>query len=147
MGKFIMNKIQSLIAKHEGLRLKPYRDTVGKLSIGFGRNLDDNGISKHEAELMLVRDIESAYTDLFQFDWFANLDEVREAVIVSLVFNMGLPTFKEFENTIMFMEKGLYVAASEEMLKGSGLGGKSKWYHQVGNRAVELSEMLKTGEW
>ena len=142
-----MNKIESLIAKHEGLSLKPYRDTVGKLSIGYGRNLDDNGISKHEAELMLVRDIESAYTDLFQFEWFAGLDEVREAVIVNMVFNLGINRFKGFENTILFLEKGLYVAASEEMLKGSGPGGKSKWYHQVGNRAAELSEMLKTGEW
>ena len=135
-----MNNLQFLIAKHEGLRLKPYRDTVGKLSIGYGRNLDDNGISKHEADLMLERDIESAKADLFQFDWFADLDGARRAALVDMVYNLGINRFKGFKNTIMFLEKGLYQAASEEMLD-------SKWAKQVGNRAIELSEMMRSGEW
>ena len=29
---------------HDGLRLKPYRDSVGKLTVGVGRNLDDVGL-------------------------------------------------------------------------------------------------------
>ena len=42
-----MANIQNLIdllMKHEGVRNKPYEDTVGVLTIGVGRNLDDVGL-------------------------------------------------------------------------------------------------------
>jgi hypothetical protein len=29
------------LIRHEGFRSKPYRDTVGKLTIGYGTNLQD----------------------------------------------------------------------------------------------------------
>lgn len=41
-----------MLIRHDGLRLKPYRDTRNKLTIGVGRNLDDVGITREEA-LML----------------------------------------------------------------------------------------------
>ena len=135
-----MNQTESLIAKHEGLRLKPYTDTVGKLTIGYGRNLDDNGITKYEAELMLTHDVANVYEDIKRFEWFTELDEVRQAVVVNMVFNLGINRFMKFKNTIMFIEKGLYTAAAEEMLD-------SKWARQVGNRAQELSLMMRSGEW
>lgn len=37
----------------EGLRLKPYRCTSGKLTIGVGRNLDDNWLSAAEIKRLL----------------------------------------------------------------------------------------------
>ena len=132
--------INELIAKHEGLRLKPYTDTVGKLTIGYGRNLDDNGISKYEAELMLVSDIEDVYRDLSCFKWISDLNPAREAVIVDMVFNLGISRFKKFKKTIAHIAVGDYYLASIEMLD-------SKWAKQVGHRAIELSHMMKTGEW
>lgn len=142
-----MNKLTALIAKHEGLELKPYKDSVGKLSIGYGRNLEDVGITRNEAAAMLRTDVANAYMDANRFDWFDGLNDPRQSAIVNMVFNLGLPRFKGFKNTIMLLEKGRYRAAAEEILKGSGPGGKSKWYCQVGKRAEEISEMLMTGEW
>ena len=132
--------VQALIKKHEGLRLKPYLDTENKLTIGYGRNLDDNGISKYEAELMLVRDIEDVYHDLACFKWIGDLNPPREAVIVDMIFNLGIPKFKGFKKTIAHLAVGDYYLASIEMLD-------SKWAKQVGYRAIELSHMMKTGEW
>ena len=132
--------IQALIKKHEGLRLKPYTDTVGKLTIGYGRNLSDNGISRYEAELMLVSDIEDVYRDLSCFKWVGDLNSAREAVIVDMVFNLGLTRFKKFKKTIAHISAGDYYLASIEMLN-------SKWAKQVGRRAITLSHMMKTGEW
>ncbi len=43
------NRLRQMLIRHEGLRRKPYRDTVGKLTIGAGRNLDDVGITREEA--------------------------------------------------------------------------------------------------
>ena len=41
----------------EGTQLEPYLDTVGKLTIGIGRNLSDCGIRLDEAELMFQNDL------------------------------------------------------------------------------------------
>ncbi len=39
MTEALMNRIKAQLVRHEGLRLKPYRCTAGKLTIGIGRNL------------------------------------------------------------------------------------------------------------
>ena len=142
-----MEKTTAIIAKHEGLRLKPYRCSAGKLSIGFGRNLDDVGISQHEAEAMLTADVTIAYTEAQSFEWFAGLNGPRRAAIVNMIYNLGIPRFKKFTNTLMYMEQGDYIGAANEILEGTGAGGRSRWYVQVGKRAEEVSEMLKTGKW
>lgn len=49
--------LKDMLIRHEGLKLKPYRDTVGKLTIGAGRNLNDLGISEREAMFLLDNDI------------------------------------------------------------------------------------------
>ena len=136
-----MDKLSEMIAKHEGLRLKPYHCTAGKLTIGYGRNLDDVGITKAEAETMLTNDIERVYRDLsVHYDWFKELHEVREAVVVNMCFNLGLNRFNGFKQTIKYIDEGAYEKAAAEMLN-------SKWANQVGKRAVELAHMMATGEW
>ena len=57
MTEALMNRIKAQLVKHEGFRLKPYRCTAGKLTIGIGRNLDDRGISQKEDYAILERDI------------------------------------------------------------------------------------------
>lgn len=135
-----MEKTTKLIAKHEGLKLKPYKDSVGIWTIGYGRNLEEVGISEPEAESMLKHDVEKAYQQARSFKWFKDLNGPRRAVVVNMIFNLGLAGFSKFEKTILFLERGLYHAASEEMLN-------SKWAKQVGNRALELSELMYSGEW
>jgi GH24 family phage-related lysozyme (muramidase) len=49
---------RSMIKQHEGLRLSPYRCTADKLTIGYGRNLESNGISAATANQMLDEDLE-----------------------------------------------------------------------------------------
>ena len=53
----LMDRIKEQLVARVGLRLKPYRCTAGKLTIGIGRNLDDCGISQSEAYVMLINDI------------------------------------------------------------------------------------------
>lgn len=135
-----MNKLESLIAKHEGLRLLPYKDSMGKLTIGYGHNLEDNPISVEIADMLLNSDVKDAVLFCQIFEWFENLDEARQAVIVSMVFNLGLRGFMDFKKTIKLLEKGEYLKAGTEMLD-------SKWSRQVGSRSFELSRMMTTGKW
>lgn len=136
-----MENLKAMLLRHEGFRRIPYRDTKGKLTIGIGRNLQDVGISQDEAFTLLSNDIMRAAQAARQaFHWFGNLDPVRQDVVVSMIFNMGLSKFREFENTIAAIEKGDYSLASVEMLD-------SEWHIEVKNRAKELSEMMKTGHY
>lgn len=133
-----MKHLIAMLQRHEGLRLKPYKCTAGKVSIGYGRNLDDMGISEVEAMVLLRHDIERCYDELNVFSWFADLDQVRQEALVDMLFNLGLPTFLEFKKTLKFVAEGKYSQAAEEMLR-------SKWADQVGDRAKELAYMMDTG--
>ena len=127
------------VMQHEGLRLKPYHDTVGKITIGYGRNLADVGISKHEAALLLDADLEQAEADCrASFDWFAALDGVRQGVIVEMSFNMGITKLREFVRTVRAVKEGRYLAAADHMLE-------SRWAQQVGARAQTLAQRMRTG--
>lgn len=123
----------------EGLKLKPYRCTAGKLSIGVGRNLDDRGITEPEALGLLENDI-----DFFSgqcrkaIPFFASLDDVRQEVLVNMAFNMGLATLLTFKNTLALIASGKYEEAADAMLH-------SKWATQVGDRAKRLADMMREG--
>lgn len=129
------------LIRDEGLKLKPYKDTVGKLTIGVGRNLDDVGISEAEARDLLGNDIGRVCDSLGDvLPWLANLDEVRRAVLYNMAFNMGVGGLLKFRTTLGLVQSGNYRAASEAMLD-------SIWAKQVGDRATRLSMQLATGEW
>lgn len=137
--------LRSMLKLHEGYRAKPYKDTVGKLTIGFGRNLTDNGIRPTEAEFLLDNDIKEATMRLrITFPWTESLDLVRQAVLIDMTFNMGIGGLSGFKTTLRLIEVGDYANAAAQMLR-------SKWAEQVGmkvgQRAWRLSTMMRTGEW
>ena len=135
-------KLRAQLTRHEGLRLKAYRDTVGKLTIGIGRNLDDVGIAVDEADYLLTNDIDRAVRGLVARypAWFPKLDPVRQAVLTNMCFNLGLTRLAGFHRTLACVARGQYGEASDAMLQ-------SKWADQVGQRAVELAAMMRTGAW
>ena len=133
-----MNLKDQLI-RDEGLRLKPYKDTVDKLTIGVGRNLDDRGISNDEAMYLLDNDIKSHTNDLLTaFPWVTKLDEARRNVLINMVFNMGIDRFKAFKLTLAAIKEGNYELAAGHM-------EDSLWYRQVGPRAARLASIMRTG--
>jgi len=138
--KFALSELKQLLVKHEGVRAKPYHDSVGKLTIGVGRNLDDVGLFKDEIDLMLTNDIFRCIDDLnSHLPWWNELDSVRQMVLVNMCFNLGVHGLLGFKNTLESIKTGNYERASQQMLE-------SKWAKQVQGRAVELSIMMKGGE-
>ena len=134
----------SLFKEHlewaEGKRAYPYVDSVGKTSIGCGRNLDDKGLRDSEIDLMLENDIAEALDEAEKLPYFNKLDPVRQLIVADCVFNMGLPRFKGFIKTNKALEAGDYIKAGEEMQD-------SKWARQTGRRAIRLIAAMKTGIW
>jgi len=132
-------RLYKTLIRHEGLRLKPYRDTVGKLTIGVGRNLDDVGISHREALILLHHDIVKVRQQVRRaFPWFARLNTARQHVILNMVFNLGLPRFRRFRKAIAAIKTKRWVDAAREMLD-------SRWARQVKGRARELARIMKRG--
>lgn len=133
--------LSTMLVEDEGFRAKPYRCTAGKLTIGVGRNLEDRGITKEEALYLLDNDIKACFKELTAaLPWFAELDEVRQMVLINMAFNLGLHGLLKFKNTLSLIATGQYKKASVEMLD-------SLWAKQVGRRALRLSKMLETGQY
>ena len=133
-------RLEETLKRHEGFSLTPYNDSVGVITIGYGRNLL-KGISKEEAEIMLESDIDEAEKECRDnFAFFEYLNESRQEVICNMVFNLGLTRFLGFKKMIKAFKKFDYEEASIQMLD-------SKWANQVKGRAVELYEQMRTGEY
>ena len=136
-----MDQIAKLLLLHEGFRRFPYRDSLGIVTIGIGRNLVTQGVSKSEAIYLLEQDILRARGQ-FQsaFREFAQIDEVRQAVLIDMAVNLGVRGLLGFRNTLRMVRAGQYTEAAGEMLK-------SRWATQVGARARRLAHMMESGEW
>lgn len=126
---------------HEGLRLKPYRCSANKLTIGYGRNLEDNGLTLEEAEILLQHDLVQAESDAIIYlglHTWSTLTDVRKAVLINMSFNLGLTTLLKFTRFKSCLQSGDWAGAAVEMLD-------SRWASQVGSRATELAEHMRSG--
>lgn len=128
-----------MIIKHEGIRLKVYTDTKGIPTIGVGRNLRDRGISNEEALYLLQNDLRACLIQLQTLPFWGALNNTRQRVLVDMCFNLGYNGLMNFKKTLQYIKDGEYGKASLEMLN-------SKWAKEVGNRATELSDMMRKGE-
>lgn len=123
----------------EGLRLKLYQDTVGVWTIGYGRNIQDRGISLEIAEQWLQEDVDEAYADLMGFGWFGGLSPIRQRALVELRFQLGYRRFRGFVKMLSAIERREFETAARELRA-------SVWWDQVGPaRRERLFAMLRDG--
>ena len=159
MPDALTDRQRDLTASFEGLELKPYRCTAGKLTIGYGHNLDArpltgdigayfkrNGcITRAMAEILLENDLAASRAALLKrLPWVAKLDQARQMVLIDMSFNMGLgQTGKSgllsFTHTLALIESGNYAEAATAM-------EQSAWHRQTGRRAVKLCAMMRSGQ-
>lgn len=118
-----------------------YTCPAGKLTIGYGRNIQDRGVSEDEALFMLMNDVRSSERECYTlFDRYAEMDDVRQFVLLDMMFNMGYHRLSRFKNMVSALDKLDYQKAADEMVD-------SAWYRQVGERAKVLVQMMRTGVW
>jgi len=153
--------LEEQLIQDEGLRLKPYKDSRGILTIGVGRNLESNflskaeiahiygkslckimvklklrnGITKADAVYLLRNDIFKVKNQLMHFHWHNNIPCIKQEVIQNMCFNMGLPKLLQFKKMIAALEIQDYKAAAAEMLD-------SEWAVEVGQRAIRLARIM-----
>lgn len=130
-----------MLIRHEGMRLRAYQCTAGKITVGVGRNLEDVGLTEEEALILLRNDIHRARREVSQaFDWFYRLNDVRQEVILSMVINLGITKFRGFTKLHGALSARNWEKAACEMQS-------SLWAAQVKGRAVELAQMMRSGNY
>lgn len=147
----LASKAGKSTAKYEEFRSTAYHDTEGKLTIGYGFNLDSGrfkqedvdrwlreGITKEEADQVLKQELERTRAQLEKYEWFQKMDKVRQDAIVDMTYNMGIGWLDKFKNARAALEKGDFDTASAEILN-------SNYAHQVGQRAVDNANRIKYG--
>lgn len=124
----------------EGERLDMYKDSVGIWTIGVGHNIQERGISKAISRALLHEDMQDVINDCGSLSYWGNLDAVRQLVVADMVFNLGLSRFLNFKRMQAALKREEYGLAAVE-------GKDSKWFRQVGRRAVKLMDAMVTGVW
>ena len=131
-------EIKKMIQRHEGYRPYVYYDTLGFPTGGYGHAfLDRSPISHDVAVLLFDEDFDRAKKDYEKLGF--DLDTVRRAVVIDMLFNLGLTKFMAFRRMIGALRVNKYHIAAEEMLD-------SKWAKQVKSRAFRLAQMMRTGK-
>ena len=125
----------------EGLSLKCYTDSEGYPTIGVGHLLKTpcDDITLEYAGKLLAEDIKIAKTELRgKLPVYAELDPVRQYVLLSMCFNLGITKLLQFKKMITALENKNYALAAQEMQD-------SKWYRQTKRRGVKLCSMMLLG--
>lgn len=134
-------ELLKMLRLEEGLRLKPYTDSVGRLTIGLGRCLDTTGISEPEALLLANNDLHWHCDYLTKnYEWFTSLEEARKAALIDMQYNLGAAGFAGFKLMINALANKDYAASAHYALE-------SRWADQVGQRAKRIAEIVRTGEY
>ena len=161
----LKDKLIEQLIRHEGEELQVYECPAGFKTIGVGRNLETKGLSKEECDFLslgvygkdevilkleergitkeesryfLSNDIDYFMHELGEcMSWFRSLPETAKIVLIDMAFNLGIAGLLKLKKTLALIEKGRYIAASDEMLN-------SAWKYQVGQRSYDLSNQLKT---
>lgn len=134
-----------LVSECEGCRLDAYRDTRGFWTVGYGHLLDQtqdwNGhtITQDDADQLLERDMTSARITATEFPHFSELNEVRQAVLISMAFQMGSGPL-HWPHFMAALEARDYNAAADA-------GLDSLWARETPARAAREMVMMRTGEW
>jgi lysozyme len=138
-----MNRLVQMLKRHEGVRDKVYMCSAGYETIGVGRNISDSGLglADDEIDYLLSNDIRRCKEELIgEYDWFKDLDSVRQDAMLDMSFNMGQTRLRGFVKALGYMDIGDYDKAGDEFYD-------SRWATQVGDRALEICQMIKSGEY
>lgn len=149
-----MHPVLALLREDEGLRLKAYRCSAGALTIGYGHNIDANGmpadiasvsdavkrgITKAQAEELLLRDAEIALANARRL--VPGIDAMtpnRQAALISMSFQLGGKTMATFYGTLLAVNTGQWREAARGMRQ-------SKWARQTPSRVARLARLIEFG--
>ena len=143
-----MNLRQQLI-DFEGYEHDAYPDPISADGKPFAIGVGHTGPEVHDGLRWTDAQIDAALdADMAEaieaaartFPWFHTLNEPRQAVLVGMIFQMGLAGTLKFVNTLEDMSEGRWPDAANGIRS-------SKWAKQTKMRARLLAAQLESGSW
>ncbi len=138
-----MDLLEKLLLRDEGFRKSVYLDSLGYQTIGIGRLVDmrrGGGVTFDEALYLLRNDIGARQDALHAYlPWWSTLGPVRQAVLLSMAFQLGVGGLLSFRNTLQAIEDGRYEDAAVGMLA-------SRWASQAPLRVHRLASAMRSGD-
>ena len=138
------NNLIEMLKLHEGVETYAYKCSENKTTIGVGRNVDKAGglgLSDDEVDYLLQNDIDRVILELdSEYDWFSDLDDVRQDAMIDISFNLGQTRLRAFKKALSAMSEGDWDEAADQFMD-------SRWSEQVGIRAKNLTKMIRSGSY
>ena len=142
-----------LIKESEGFIPHEYLCPAGKLTQGYGRNLEvhplsieemnelniDGTVSEEVATKWLMKELLECETKLKNNIIYNNQSPIRKAVLLDMCFNIGYTGLMKFKKMWFALANKDYALASREMKDSS-------WYLQVGNRSKRNVEIMASNQ-
>lgn len=132
----VFDESERRIASDEGCKLKPYKCPAGKLTLGWGRNIEERGISKEEADFMFKNDMKEVRASLRPYGWYNTLSLSRQAVLENMVFNMGISRLLGFKKMIEALKNKDFNEAAEQIIDSNAA-------KQLQNRYQRLARSMR----
>lgn len=149
-----MDDIVQRLVLHEGVSLKAYYCPAGYLTIGVGRNLETNpltkdevkvcgdymhGITKNAAFYLLRNDIDRVTKECKKkIPFWEQLDDERKYALLDMSFQLGIGGVLKFKKMLAAMGVGNWKEAAAQCLD-------SKYAQQTPTRAKRIARTIETG--
>ena len=133
-----LDRLINELALDEGLRLLPYEDTTGHLTIGYGCNLDA-GISERVARFMLLDELVPCVEALEKYPFWHFANDARRNAFINMAYNLGVEGFAQFRTMIAAANRGDWNAAADAAVD-------SRWYVQVKTRGPRIVKAIRVGK-
>lgn len=143
--------LEGMLLRDEGRKLFVYDDATGEAlrpgmtlkghpTVGIGRALDVEGLTSSESDYLLAGDIYRVQSEAEKaFPWYESLVDERKAVILSMLFQLGLGGVQGFHEFLLAVEHQNWSRAAAEMKN-------SLWAKETPSRAERLAEQMETGK-
>ena len=123
------------LRRDEGFSDQPYRCSSGRLTIGYGTEIES--ISRDEAEWLLAHRAAGIWAEVEAAKPFvATLPAPARRALINMAYNLGAPRLLDFTRMWAALARGDWEAAASEALD-------SRWARQVGDRADRIAALLR----
>jgi len=131
-------ELKKRIKKNEGFSLKPYKDQLGYLTIGYGHLIlpNENYLLKNKTNKLQLnsifdQDFERALGDYKRFIKQKHHNRKDKELLIEMTYQMGAKRVLKFKKLISNMQKNKKHLVCFEMMD-------SLWYTQTPNRVKNL---------
>lgn len=142
------SSVMSMIKVHEGVRTRPYKDSLGLWTVGVGHLIGDGRslppeynreFSMDEIDRIFAKDYAHHKKAAEKIPGYDKLDEKGKAALIDLTFNMGPAWYKKWPRLQESLKEGDTEAAASSL-------ENSLWYRQVGRRGPTIVSLIRASE-